>query len=62
MPYIFGETYPEIDSVGLLNHRFRVLIELKEDKDFRSFLHFILELYTLNVYLSHIPEFKTKNK
>jgi len=56
MPYVFGKIYPEIDSAGLLNHRFKVLIELKEDKDFRSFLPFILELCTLNVYLSDIAD------
>jgi len=56
MPYVYGKIYAEIDSAGLLNHRFKVLIELKEDKDFKNFFPFILELCTLNTYLNDITD------
>jgi hypothetical protein len=54
MPFVYGKIYPEIESAGLLNHRFKVLIELRENQELKSFLPFITELCTLKVYLKDI--------
>ncbi len=56
MPFIYGKVYPEAESAGLLNHRFKVLIELRDDQVFENFLPFILELCTLKVYLTNIVD------
>ncbi len=56
MPFVYGKIYPEVESAGLLNHRFKVLIELREDQDLENFLPFIRELCTLKVYLNDIVD------
>lgn len=54
MPNIYGKIYPEVQSAGLLNHRFKVLIETKEDLE--KFLPFVIELCTLKAYLNDIVD------
>lgn len=54
MPYIYGKIYPEIDSAGLLNHRFKVLVEPREDSE--KFLPFLIEACTLRAYLNNITD------
>lgn len=54
MPYIFGKIYPETSSSGLLNHRFKILIDLEGDN--RSIDTMILELCTLREYLKSIKD------
>ncbi|MGB2697308.1 MAG: hypothetical protein WBD28_05535 [Candidatus Zixiibacteriota bacterium] len=56
MPFIYGKIYPEVESAGLLNHTFKALIELRENKDFENFLPFIKELCTLKIYLNDIAD------
>jgi hypothetical protein len=52
MPNINGNIYPEIESAGLLNHRFKILIDIKEGS--RELTSFIMELYTLKEYLNDV--------
>lgn len=54
MPNIYGKIYPEVQSAGLLNHRYKVLIEIKENLE--RFLPFIIELCTLKAYLNDIVD------
>jgi len=54
MPHIYGKIYAEIQSAGLLNHRFVVLIDLRRDSD--TLRSFVVELCTLRAYLYDIVD------
>jgi hypothetical protein len=56
MPFVYGKIYPEVESAGLLNHRFKILIELRQDQDLVDFLPFIREVCTLKVHLNDIVD------
>ena len=56
MPFVYRKMYPEVESAGLLNHTFKALIELRNNKDFENFLPFIQELCTLKIYLNGIAD------
>lgn len=54
MPYIYGKIYPEIELTGLLNHRFRVLIDMRGERE--KLISFIFELCTLRAYLNAVED------
>lgn len=52
MPFRFGNIYPEVESSGFLNKKFRVLIDVNDEPEVID--DFIIDALTLRSYLSDI--------
>lgn len=54
MPFVFDKIYSEIQSAGLLSHRFKILIDSRKDSS--DLFNFLKNAFTLNSYLESIPD------